>query len=367
MTYRHFSPKGTPVSTRALVATIAAVALSAGAFATPAEADLQNARRSQTQHTKSTEPTRLTAPPTADKPAGPPLRVTAAQARKALKCTGVVDRSSRPPVLLIHGTTSNPKNNWSWNWVRTLDARRWAHCEITLPESGNGDIQVAAEYVVRAIRSMSAEAGRRRIDVVGHSQGGMIARWALKYWPDTRQKVDDLVGLASSNYGTQDFNMLCSTGSCSAANWQQRRGSSFLTALNHGTDVWSGISYTQIATVYDEIIIPYTSPFLRPSRTNRQVVNTTVQEVCPLEMVEHFGMSYSNGAWLIALDALTHRGPSRVDRISRATCTRLFMPGVEVSMLPGNLAAVLAQTALSSLTAEQLSSEPRLRQYAASY
>ncbi len=303
-------------------------------------------------------------PSSAQPPRGRALTVTATQAATALTCTGKITATSRPPILLIHGTTANPRVAWSWNWVRELNARNWAHCEVTLPASGNGDIQVAAEYVVRAIRTMSARAGGRRIDIVGASQGGMIARWALKYWPDTRSKVDDLVGLASSNYGTKAFNVLCATGFCSAANWQQRRRSQFLKALNRGPDTWPRISYTQIATVYDELAVPYTTPYLPVPRGSTQVVNTTVQRVCPQEVVEHVGMTYSNGAWLIALDALTHAGPARIGRISRTTCSRLLMPGVDVATFPADLAQALAQTARSSLTAPQLHAEPPLRAYA---
>ena len=295
---------------------------------------------------------------------GPALTVTASQVAKALACTDNISATSRRPILLIHGTTWTPKMAWSWNWVRTLNARNWPHCEIALPDNGNGDIQVAAEYVVRAIRTVSERAGGRRIDVVGHSQGGMITRWALKFWPDTRAKVGDLIGLASSNNGTLGFNVLCAARLCSAANWQQRRGSQFLTALNRGPNTWPGISYTQIATVYDELAVPYTTPYLPVPSGSNQVVNTTVQAVCPLEVVDHVGIVYSNAAWLIALDALTHRGPADLNRISRATCGRLAMPGVNPGALPLAIAKGIALTAQTSLTTPQLHAEPPLRRYA---
>jgi triacylglycerol lipase len=43
-------------------------------------------------------------------------------------------------------------------------------------------------------------------------------------------------------------------------------------------------------------------------------------DVCPTEVVDHFGMAYDNAAWLIGLDALTHAGPARLARVSTATC-----------------------------------------------
>ena len=57
--------------------------------------------------------------------------------------------SKRQPVLFLHGTTSNSEANWSWNWNRARSRQRdWAYCDLDAPESGNEDIQVAAEYVV---------------------------------------------------------------------------------------------------------------------------------------------------------------------------------------------------------------------------
>jgi triacylglycerol esterase/lipase EstA (alpha/beta hydrolase family) len=204
--------------------------------------------------------------------------------------------------------------------------------------------------------------GHRRISLVGHSQGGMIGRWALKYWPDTRAMVDDYVGLASSNHGTQVFNAECAapTG-CDAANWQQSQGSHFLTALNAGGETYRGISYTEIATTYDEVVVPYTSVFLA---ARRNVTDTTVQRLCPTEVVDHFGMSYDNAAWLIGLDALTHAGPAKLGRVPTATCGRPLMPAVDPTTFPAHVAAALAQTARSSVVAPQLAAEPALRPYA---
>ncbi len=78
---------------------------------------------------------------------------------------------------------------------------------------------------------MNAVSGQK-VDVLGHSQGGMVPRWALRFWPDTRPMVDDLVGMAPSNHGT-DTAGTCSAGSgCAQAFWQQRAGSEFIKALN---------------------------------------------------------------------------------------------------------------------------------------
>lgn len=292
--------------------------------------------------------------------ADPPPTVRTPQLAAALHCSGHLSSSPIEPVLFIHGTTSNSDADFSWNWNRAFAQRRWAYCDVDLPESGNGDIQTSAEYVTYAIRTMFATA-HRRIGIVGHSQGGMIGRWALKYWPETRAMVSDYVGLAASNHGTSIFNLQCSLVGCSAANWQQARNSRFLTALNRGPQTFAGIDYTEIATREDEIVVPYTSPFL-PAAAN--VTNMSVQQLCPLEVVDHLGLAYDNAAWLIGLDALTHSGPAKPSRISRATCGAPFLPGVDPLTFPTNVAKAIAQLVGSTLRAPILHAEPAVRSYA---
>src|ERR1700730_11234191 len=137
-----------------------------------------------------------------------------------LACTGTLGGAGRPPILLVPGTTLNPDADFSWNWERALRALGWPYCTVNLPGNAMGDIQIAGEYVVNAIRTMHARVGGR-IDIVGHSQGGMVPRWALRFWPDTRAMVDDLVGLSPSNHGTLDATVVCAQ-SCAPAFWQQR-------------------------------------------------------------------------------------------------------------------------------------------------
>ena len=283
------------------------------------------------------------------------------QVLEALTCKGDLAASRRQPVLFLHGTTSNTKANWSWNWNRALRQRGLGLLRPRLPRERQRGHPGRRGVRRRAIRIMHRRAGRD-IDLVGHSQGGMIGRWALKFWPDTRGMVDDYVGLSSSNHGTAVFDGQCSaTQSCTAANWQQQAGSNFLTALNAGRETYDRVDYTEISTQYDEVVVPSTSPYLT---AGPNVTNVSVQELCPTETVEHFAMAYSNAAWLIGLDALTHRGPALLERVDASTCGAPYMPGVDPAAFPANVAAALAQTASSSASAPMYAEEPRVRCYA---
>lgn len=290
---------------------------------------------------------------------GPVSGMPADVPASSLDCHGSLADSPNTPVLFIHGTGSNTKSDWSWNWNRAFDQRGWSYCTVELPERATADIQISAEYVVSALRSMHAEAGRKT-SIVGHSQGGMIGRWAFEFWPDTRALVDDYVGLASSNHGsTKIADVNCGTDVCNAASWQQRAGSNFLGALNDGGETYPEIDYTEVATVHDEIVTPYTSTYLTQGPN---VTNVAVQDICPLDPTEHFAMSADNAAWVLGLDALQNPGPADPNRVDRSLCAQVLMPGIDLAALPENVSAALTVSFGSEST--QLSAEPDVAGYA---
>lgn len=205
-----------------------------------------------------------------------------------------VPSSEHPePVVLVHGTFEDMLKNWS-TLAPYLDAR--GHCVFALNYGDNatGPVRESAQELAAFVDAVLAATGARQVDVVGHSQGGMMPRWWMHHLGGARQ-VDDLVGIAPSNHGTQgvlvalpdgtaatvagDENPLCPA--CS----DQVAGSPFLQELNARGDTVPGPSYTVISTIYDEVVTPYTSQFL--DGPERQVTNITLQDLCPADVFEH--------------------------------------------------------------------------------
>src|SRR4051794_2250209 len=184
---------------------------------------------------------------------GPALSVSPAALKASLHCEGDFRHGTLQPVLLSPGTSATPEQNFSWNYERAFSAQHRPWCDVTKPHHTLGDIQVAGEYLVYAIRTMHAMA-HRRVAVLGHSQGGMSMRWALRFWPDTRPMVDDIIGMAPTNHGTTAAGS-CDAG-CVPANWQQGATSHFIAALNSRTETFRGISYTNVFTHTDEEVKP---------------------------------------------------------------------------------------------------------------
>ena len=59
------------------------------------------------------------------------------------------------------------------------------------------------EYLVYGIRRMEKKVGpKRKIAIIGVSQGGLLPRWALTYWPSLRKGVGDVVAVSGTRRGT---------------------------------------------------------------------------------------------------------------------------------------------------------------------
>jgi pimeloyl-ACP methyl ester carboxylesterase len=295
---------------------------------------------------------------------GPPLSVPQSDLRASLQCSGGRGDPSRPPVLLLSGTTVDPDENFAWNWEPALTAAGFPWCASTAPAGNMDDIQVRGEYVVYAIRRMFA-ATDRRIAIYGHSQGGMVGRWALRFWPDTRRMVSDVVGAAPSNQGTDTAVPICALG-CAPSFWQQETGSAFIRALNSRAETFRRISYTDVYTHLDEVVFPNLDDSGRSSLHTGEgrIANVAVQDICPADLPDHLLLGTVDPvAWALFLDAVEHPGPADPTRVDRSVCSEGLMPGVDRATFATDLAAAGAALANRTVNYPHVDREPRLRKY----
>ncbi|HWH11466.1 MAG TPA: hypothetical protein VG165_10095 [Solirubrobacteraceae bacterium] len=298
---------------------------------------------------------------------GPALTVPQAQLAASLQCTGSLPHASVEPVLLVASTAVDSAENFSWSYEPVLRNRGIPYCTSDLPgaDADNmGDIQNRADYLVYAIRTMYRASGQR-IALIGASQGGEAERWPLRFWPDTRAMVADVIALDSPNHGSLTVNALCAI-TCAPALWQQTYDSQFIQALNSGQETFAGISYTDIAT--------YTDDFVQPNLPGDSTVfldgpgditNVAIQDVCPLAVADHLLVASTNPiAVALALDAITDPGPANPARIDRNVCEEgLFAAGVPIGDSISGFAAAAAQVASQLALAPRVDAEPALACY----
>ncbi|MGW1033058.1 esterase/lipase family protein [Streptomyces antibioticus] len=202
------------------------------------------------------------------------------------------------PVVLVHGTLANSVDNWL---VLAPYLKDRGYCVFSLDYGqlpgvpffhALGPIDKSAEQLSAYVDKVLAATGAAKADLVGHSQGGMMPRYYLKFLGGAA-KVNALVGIAPNNHGTtlggltkllpffpgaEDL-----LNAATPALAQQVVGSDFMTRLNAGGDTVPGVRYTVIATRYDEVVTPYRTQFL----TGDNVRNVLLQDLCPLDLSEH--------------------------------------------------------------------------------
>ena len=232
---------------------------------------------------------------------------------------GANDFSCRPsaahpaPVVLVHGTFEGAADNWA---TMSPQLKSAGYCVFALDygNRGTGDIAQSAGQLARFVDAVLAATGARRVSLVGHSQGGMMPRYYIKFLGGAN-KVDDLVGLAPSNHGTTNPAAFVAGATVCLACDQQIAGSDFLTNLNAGDETPGPVSYTVIETRYDEVVVPYTSAFLAPGPNT---ANVLLHDACPAEVIDHHEMPNDALALRWTFAALDRPGPA--DPASPPSC-----------------------------------------------
>lgn len=287
---------------------------------------------------------------------GPALGTSPAVLAAALTCTPDIDHPSRTPVLLVHGTGVDAASNFETNYWLALPRLGYPTCLVSLPDKAMGDLQTSAEDVVSAIRTMSTRSGRK-ISAIGHSQGGTLLFWALRFWPDLASQLDDVITWGAPAQGTLDSNIAC-LPLCAPALWQMRAGSAFNAALTRAP-VPAGPSYSNLISLTDEISTPQPLSSAMPGAGR-----VILQARCAGRVVGHIGMAMDAEVYALTMDALTHAGPADPLRIPLGTCLKAYGAGFDQITWNRKLAAGLLDFATEVLENRTDRCEPPLQAYA---
>ena len=145
--------------------------------------------------------------------ADPPLTVPKAKLDAALNCHGKLQGATRQPIMLVTGTGATGDEAYAIG-KGAFDAYRHPVCTVNFPDFTTADIQVSVQYLVNGIRAMARRAAQP-IAVIGISQGGLLPRFALTYWPSLRAKVTDVLAAAGTQHGTTALDpAACASAGC---------------------------------------------------------------------------------------------------------------------------------------------------------
>ena len=213
------------------------------------------------------------------------------------------------PVVLVHATFADEGSNWvtlapllanagycvyAFNYGETILSGLLGSID------GLNYITQSAEELKTFVNKVLSQTKASQVDLVGHSQGGMMPNYYLKYLGGA-SKVNTFIGLAPSNHGTTldglkllidnfpfaslALNVFLEVIGAPALP-EQEIGSAFEKKTFEGGDTVSGPRYVVIETTHDEVVTPYTNAFLSGSN----VTNITIQNQCSKDPVGHIGM-----------------------------------------------------------------------------
>ncbi|MEU0505163.1 alpha/beta fold hydrolase [Nocardia sp. NPDC005998] len=228
------------------------------------------------------------------------------------------------PVVLAHGTGGGAQTNWGLyapllaNEGYCVFSLTYGAHDLPWPISAVGGMlpigQSAAQFGAFVDRVLAAT-GAAKVDVVGHSQGTVMPNYYAKRLGGA-DKIDKYVSLApawlgSNAGGSADIAAFAdrlgagpffraTVGSLCQACIELLRDSAFLTDLNSGGVYVPGITYTNIMTSLDEVVVPYTGGFV----TGPNATNIVVQDGCAADFSDHLAIAGSPRAARFVLNAL---------------------------------------------------------------
>ncbi|MFP3989617.1 alpha/beta fold hydrolase [Streptomyces sp. E11-3] len=235
-------------------------------------------------------------------------RRTSIESAKALQASGLpgandwdcTPSAAHPrPVVLVHGTFVTGTVNWI-ALAPLLKAKGYCVFAPTYGRMPNVPVMAAIAPVEQSagelktfVDGVLAATGAAEVDMVGHSQGGLMPRYYQKFLGGA-EKTGRFVALGPTSHGTTLSGLATLLQAIDGApdalleDWcpaclDQAKGSDLLAKVNAGGDTVPGVEYTVIATKLDFIVTPVRSQFLEGPR----VRNLYTQDLCWYDAAQH--------------------------------------------------------------------------------
>src|SRR4051794_5658319 len=269
--------------------------------------------------------------------AEPQLTVPQAKLAAAFHCNGKIRNATKEPILLSTGTGATGGELYA-SLKPVLDRYGHPSCYVDFPDYTTADVQISAQYLVFAIRKTERLADRS-LAIYGISQGALLPRIALTYWPSLGRKVTDVIAAAGTQHGTTVGEGSCSSSTpCAPAIWQQAADSNFLRALNGQPDESPGqTSWTTVRSLNDQVVQPQNGP--HPTSALEGASNILIQRVCPGKKQDHIGTIFDSVTFAALVDAVAHRGGAKTSRFPASTCSTKYARPLDEQQTDNAIAA----------------------------
>lgn len=225
------------------------------------------------------------------------------------------EQTAPRPIVMVAGMMED--KNTVAPMVNFLKGKGFDVTVYVPPQMGLGDINNYATAVSSVVDGVLQRTGAEKVDLIGHSQGGVTARRYLQLASrGGSAPVQTLISMGSPQQGTDGgalISFMAAAGFFNAIEGAKQliAGSAFLYDLNKRNDPTPGDTrYLAIGTKQDMV----TKPVARSGIPGAEHV--VMQDVCPGRNVGHFGLL--SDAWVqqIVLSVLAG-GPATGDCAAR--------------------------------------------------
>lgn len=283
--------------------------------------------------------------------------------------------NGKKPIILVPGTAVPAGTTYYFSFSKINEAANVDPVWVNIPSASLGDAQINAEYVAYAINYISGISSSSKVAVLSWSQGGLDTQWALKYWPSTRDVVEDFIAISPDFHGTIEQAVVCPgfpTFACTPSIWQQGWDTNFINTLRADGGDSAYVPTTTLYSTYDEIVEPMSgdsASALLSDANGAGVSNNHIQTICADQpaggVYTHEGMLYNPLAWALAVDAINNDGPGDPSRLDLDNVCSLYIPAqLELDDILGTEGLLLVAVAEILGYSPRTSSEPAIASYA---
>jgi pimeloyl-ACP methyl ester carboxylesterase len=228
------------------------------------------------------------------------------------------------PVILLHGLSSNREVGLN-TFAHKLTDEGWCVYSLTygahtlIPWIGGVKSMRddGAPEIADFIREVRDKTGAKKVDLVGHSEVGVMALYIPMTQDGIAEMVEHTVALGPAVHGAEYYgftdlfyfggestrelaSLALKTLGCAACDDMARGGQVYQDFQAADKIVPEGIQATVIMSTYDTLVAPEVSRV-----EEEEVRNVIVQDTCPDDKVGHAGLGWDKSVWSLVVNALT--------------------------------------------------------------
>ncbi|KAK7996353.1 hypothetical protein PG989_004393 [Apiospora arundinis] len=238
------------------------------------------------------------------------------------------------PVILLHALLANPAVDLN---LLQQEMKKQNYCTFTVLYGtqplapwigGLGDMRESSQTIADFVLEVVKKTGSDKVDLVGHSEGGVMALYVPMRHPEAAKHVDHVVSLGPAVHGAQYYgltNLWYAGGEvtreiasgmldllgCQACDDMATGGNIYNDFKSTSKIAQDGNKVTVIMSQHDTLVAPEVSRV-----EEKGVRNVMVQDTCPDDTVGHAYLAWDTSVWGLVFNALTEKydAPVKCDK-----------------------------------------------------